>query len=106
MVESGESSGVTALGDAVNLASRVQALAAPGTIYLSEPTHRLVDGFVRCEFAGDHRIKGKAEPQRLYRLQGVKQGASRFTAAQARGLSPYVGREREPDVLEHGELSG
>ena len=86
---------MTALGDTVNLASRLQTLAEPGTVYLSEATQRLVQGLVETTFAGAHAIKGKAEPQKVYRLDAIRQGATRFDAAVGRGLSAYVGRERE-----------
>jgi class 3 adenylate cyclase len=96
----GESGQATALGDTVNLASRLQTLAEPGTVYLSEATHRLVQGLVDTAFAGAHPIKGKAEAQKVYRLGAIRKGATRFNAAVGRGLSAYVGRERELDVLE------
>ena len=96
----GESATMTALGDTVNLASRLQTLAEPGTVYLSEATQRLVQGLVETTFAGAHAIKGKAEPQKVYRLDSIRKGATRFEAAVGRGLSAYVGRERELDVLE------
>ena len=96
----GESGPTTALGDTVNLASRLQTLAEPGTVYLSEATQRLVQGLVETTFAGEHAIKGKAERQKVYRLEAIRRGATRFEAAVGRGLSAYVGRERELDVLE------
>jgi predicted ATPase len=96
----GESGPATALGDTVNLASRLQALAEPGAIYLSEATHRLVQGLVETTFAGELAVKGKAERQKVYRLQAIRLGATRFDAAVGRGLSPYVGRERELDLLD------
>jgi len=96
----GESDAMTALGDTVNLASRLQTLAEPGTVYVSEATQRLVDGLVETAFAGAHAIKGKAEPQNVYQLNGLRQGATRFEAAVGRGLTAYVGRERELDILE------
>ena len=65
----GGSGPVTALGDTVNLASRLQTLAEPGTVYLSETTQRLVQGLVETTFAGAHVIKGKAEPQKVWRLE-------------------------------------
>ena len=98
----GESAAMTALGDTVNLASRLQTLAEPGTVYLSEATQRLVQGLVETTFAGTHPIKGKAEPQRVYRLDSVREGATRFEAAVGRGLSTFVGREREMEILERG----
>jgi class 3 adenylate cyclase len=91
----GESGPVTALGDTVNLASRLQTLAEPGTVYLSETTQRLVQGLVETTFAGAHAIKGKPDLQQVYRLDAIRQGATRFDAALGRGLSTYVGRERE-----------
>ena len=96
----GESGQATALGDTVNLASRLQALAEPGTVYLSEATQRLVEGLVESTFAGTQAIKGKAEPQKVYRLDAIRQGATRFEAAIGRGLSAYVGRERELEILQ------
>jgi AAA ATPase domain/Adenylate and Guanylate cyclase catalytic domain len=98
----GESASMTALGDTVNLASRLQDLAEPGSVLLSEATNRLVEGMVEANFAGAHAIKGKVEPQRVYRLDSIRQGATRFEAAVGRGLSAYAGRERELEILEHG----
>ena len=69
---------------------------------MSEALHRLVQGMVEATFAGDHQIKGKAEPQKAYRLNALRQGATRFEAAVSRGLSTFVGRERELEVLERG----
>src|SRR5208283_4570974 len=57
----GESANMTALGDTVNLASRLQTLAEPGTVLLSEATHRLVEGLVEMSFAGEHPVRGKTE---------------------------------------------
>jgi class 3 adenylate cyclase len=99
---SADSANMTALGDTVNLASRLQTLAEPGTVLLSEATHHLVEGLVETTFAGSHVIKGKVEPQGVYRLNSIRKGATRFDAAVGRGLSAYVGRERELDVLERG----
>ena len=96
----GENTATTALGDTVNLAARLQTLAEPGTAALSEATERLVRGLVETTFAGVHPIKGKAEPQKVWRLDSLRQGATRFDAARGRGLSAYVGRERELEILE------
>jgi predicted ATPase len=91
---------VTALGDTVNLASRLQALAEPNTVMLSEATQRLVEGMVDSHFAGEHKVKGKTQLQRVFRLEAVRKRAMRFEAAVSRGLSAYVGRDRELETLE------
>jgi hypothetical protein len=96
----GESANATALGDTVNLASRLQTLAEPGTVLLSEATHRLVEGLVDVRFGGSHSIKGKAETQKVYGLDSIRHGTTRFLAAVGRGLTAYVGRERELEMLE------
>ena len=101
-VEDGADAGVTVLGDTVNFAARLQALAEPDSVFMSEATHRLVQGMVEATFAGEHQIKGKSEPQKVYRLDAVRHGATRFEAAVSRGLSAFVGRERELEVLERG----
>jgi tetratricopeptide (TPR) repeat protein len=61
-----------------------------------------VQGLVEASFAGDHPIKGKTEPQVVYRLDSIRQGATPFETAVSRGLSPFVGRERELEMLERG----
>ena len=93
-------SGITALGDTVNLASRIESEAATGEVLISEATHALVEGFVDATFAGERTVKGKSESQKLWRLDAVKQGVTRFDVARSRGLTPLVGRVRELERLE------
>lgn len=99
-VQEGTNTGATVLGDAVNVAARLRALCEPDSVFMSEATHRLLQGLVDASFAGEHRIEGKSEPQKAYRLDAVRRGATRFEAAVSRGLSPFVGRERELETLE------
>jgi class 3 adenylate cyclase len=99
-VPSGDGSTVTALGDTVNLAFRLQALAGPEGVVLSETTHRLVQGLADTEAAGEHEIKGKLERQRVFRLRRLREGASRFDWALSRGLTGYVGRSHELEMLD------
>ena len=90
----------TALGDTVNLASRIEAQAEGGTVLMSEATHALVEGFVEADYLGERELKGKAGPQKLWRLDAVREGVSRFDVAIGRGLTALVGRRREQEVLE------
>ena len=89
----GESGPLTALGDPVNLASRLQTLAGPGTVYLSEATQRLVQGLVETTFVGAHVIKGKAEPQKG-RRSGAKIGLPR-RGTKAEGNSRSTDQRRD-----------
>ena len=99
-VGAGGEARVTAIGDTVNLASRLQSLAEPGTVLLSEAANQLVQGLVASEFLGEFSIKGKSEAQRVYRLIGVTEGATRFGASVRRGLTAFVGRDQELARLE------
>ncbi len=99
-VDSGESTGVTAHGDIVNLASRLQNEATPGTVVMSEALLRQVEGLVESELAGLFRFKGKSELQSVHRLLSVRDNATRFDAAIARGLTSFIGRQSELAVLE------
>ena len=101
-VQGGVDAAVTVLGDTVNVASRLQALAEPDSVYMSEAMHRLVQGLVEASFAGHQEIKGKSEPQKVYRLDSVRRGTTRFEASVSRGLTIFVGRELELEVLERG----
>jgi class 3 adenylate cyclase len=99
-VQGGTDVGGTVLGDTVNFAARLQALAEPDSILMSEATYRLVQGMVEASFAGEHSVKGKAQAQKVFCLDGLRHGATRFEAAMSRGLSAFVGREDELVVLE------
>jgi class 3 adenylate cyclase len=94
------------LGDTVNFAARLQSIAEPNSVFISEATHRLVQGLVDTSFAGEQTIKGKSEPQNVYRINAVRQGVARFEVAVSRGLSAFVGREHELEVLERGLRKG
>ena len=69
---------------------------------MSEATHRLVEGLVEASFVGEHQIKGKSDAQKAYRLDGIRERATRFDAKVQRGLTRYVGRDRELEKLERG----
>src|SRR5271154_1937343 len=64
-IEGGADAAVTVLGDTVNFAARLQALAEPGSVFMSEATHRLVQGMVDATFTGEHPIRGKSERQKV-----------------------------------------
>ncbi len=90
----------TALGDTINLASRLESEAEPGGILISETAQKLTEAFVESTFAGKRKIKGKAAPQGVYKVLGLKKEAERFDAALHYGLTPFVGREEEMSELE------
>src|SRR5262249_19723404 len=58
----------TAIGDTTNLASRVQTLAAPGTVVVSDATRRLAGPSVETRDLGLQRVKGKSEPVHVFEV--------------------------------------
>ncbi len=81
-------------GDAVNTASRVQAAAGPGSVLVDVPTQRLTGSAIAFADAGEHTLKGKAEPQRLWRATRVLSavgGSQRVDGLEA----PLTGRDAE-----------
>jgi class 3 adenylate cyclase/tetratricopeptide (TPR) repeat protein len=88
-----------AVGDTVNLAARLEQLSAPGSILVSESTLRLTEGLFRFEALGNKIVKGKADPIAVYRILGSGRSRSRFEARAQKGLTRFVGRERELEIL-------
>ena len=91
----------TAIGDTINLASRMESLAKPGTALLSRNTHRLVKDYFDLNPLGPLEVKGKEEPQEAFEL--VKAGRSGYPAGSihGQGADPVCG-EREL----HGRFNG
>ena len=91
-----------AVGDTVNLASRMEGLAKPGTTYVTGETFRLTEGLFRFEALGREEIKGKEEPVNVYQVIAPSTRRTRFDVSAERGLTPLVGRERELEILLDG----
>ena len=90
----------TAQGLTVGLAQRMESLAESGHIVLSEHTARLVEGYFRLQDLGRTKVKGVAEPIGVFELEGASELRTRLQVAQARGLTRFVGRDAEMNVLE------
>jgi hypothetical protein len=90
----------TALGDSVNVASRLEHAAPPGGILISQATYRQVQGIFEAELLPPLSVKGKAEPLQAYRVSGVLPGARRTPARGVAGVeTPTIGRAAEFELL-------
>ena len=91
-----------AVGDTVNLASRMESLAEPGTTYVTEDTFKLTEGLFRFEALGGKKVKGKKDPVKVYRVIATSSRRTRFDVSAERGLTPFIGKERELEILLDG----
>jgi class 3 adenylate cyclase len=90
----------TALGDAVNVAARMQTAAQPGTVLITANTLRLAGEVFEVEDLGGLDVKGKAEPVHAYRVVARRAEPGRKRGLERVGLvSPMVGREGSLDIL-------
>ena len=99
----------TAIGDTTNLAARMEQMAEPGGVYLTESTYRPLTEYFDFEDLGLRDVKGKAEKVHVYKALAERDVRTRLDAAVARGLSPFCGREREVETLKglwHEALGG
>ena len=87
------------VGDAPNLAARLQGLAAHNSVIIAPATQRLASGQFDFEDMGEQSLKGIAQPVRAWRVIGVRHVESRFQAARVAPLTPLVGREAECTLL-------
>jgi class 3 adenylate cyclase len=90
----------TAMGDTTNLAARLETAADPGSILVSESTHRLAKEFFEFSPADTLQVKGKQEPVEAFRLLRPTEVDTRIGASVAKGLTRFVGRSREMDTLQ------
>jgi class 3 adenylate cyclase/predicted ATPase len=99
LISQGASDRDSVIGDTPNLAARLQALAEPGTVVISQATRRLIGGLFELDELGPQRLKGFAEPLTAWRVAGAGRAEDRFEARQTTALTPLVGREEEIALL-------
>ena len=98
IVGEGASEERTVLGETPNLAARLQGIAPPGGVVIAAVTRDLVEGRIQMEALEAVQLKGFSEPVQAY-LAITVQTASRFEAATIRGLTSFVSRESELQLL-------
>ena len=98
MIGEGAAREWTVLGDAPNLAARLQTFAEPGTVLIAPTTHRLIGDLFECRALGPREIKGLADPMQVWQALRPADVANRFWARRA-AYPPTVGRAEEIELL-------
>lgn len=103
------------VGHAINLAARMEQMAAPGSILITEYTRQLIEGYFDLNALGAAEIKGVEEPLTVCEVLGVGPLRTRLQVSARRGLTRFVGRQSEMDHLQraldyakqgHGQIVG
>jgi len=89
----------TAVGETTHLAARMEQLAQPGTVLIAPATFDLVEGRIAARPLGPVPVKGRSDPVEVYEVSGIGPARSRLQAAARRGLTRFVGRGAEIEVL-------
>ncbi|MBI3798994.1 MAG: AAA family ATPase, partial [Deltaproteobacteria bacterium] len=105
----------TPIGHSTSLASRMESLATPGAVLVSEDTQKLTEGYFEFKALGAARVKGVSDPVHIYEVLGVGPLRTRLQVAARRGLVRFVGRQAELDQMKraleqaktgHGQIVG
>jgi class 3 adenylate cyclase len=88
------------VGHSTNLAARMEQMATPGSILITEYTRKLVEGYFELKALGAAEIKGVEAPLNVYEVQGVGPLRTRLQVAVGRGLTRFVGRQREMEQMQ------
>jgi class 3 adenylate cyclase len=99
VIASGGGTESEVFGDTANIAARVQSAADPDTVLVSASANRLISGLFVVEGRGAHQLKGIAQPLELYRIVRLTGARSRLAASAVHGLTPFVGRVDEVELL-------
>ncbi|MEM7024105.1 MAG: adenylate/guanylate cyclase domain-containing protein, partial [Pseudomonadota bacterium] len=93
------SDSVDLVGGTPNVAARLQEVATPNAVVISDSTHKLAQGRFVCDSLGDHALKGITEPVEVFRVKAESRASSRFEVAMQAGLTPLVDRQEEIALL-------
>jgi class 3 adenylate cyclase/predicted ATPase len=91
----------TPIGHTANLASRMQVLAPIGSIAATEQVRKLCEGYFLFNGLGPTQVKGMSQPVNVYEVTGFGPLRTRLQRAAGRGLTMFVGRQREMEALKH-----
>jgi class 3 adenylate cyclase/uncharacterized protein YcbX len=91
----------TPIGHSTSLAARMQALAPIGSIATTEAVRKLCDGYFLLKDLGPTRVKGVSEPIHVFEVTGLGPLRTRLQRSAGRGLTKFVGRQREMDAMQH-----
>ena len=103
------------VGNSINIASRMESIAVPGSIVASEHTHNLTEGYFAFKALGATPIKGLPAPLAVFEVLGLGPLRTRLQVSASRGLARFVGRARELEQLReararaqagHGQIVG
>ena len=99
-IGAGERQEQLALGETPNLAARLQELAEPDTVVISNASHELAQGYFEFDALGEHLLRGVEASMMIYRALRESGVRNRLDIASARGLTPLVGRESAVALLQ------
>ena len=88
-----------ALGETLNIAARLEALAPVNSLVISSATQRLVSGWFATESLGQKRLKGISKPMEVFRVLSESDAQTRLDIRRKHGFSPFVGRQEEMKLL-------
>jgi class 3 adenylate cyclase/tetratricopeptide (TPR) repeat protein len=91
----------TPIGHSTSLAARMQALAPTGSIAATGATRKLCEGYFTFKSLGPTVVKGVSEPIEVFEVTGLGLLRTRLARAASRGLTKFIGRQREMDALKH-----
>ena len=103
------------VGHSTNLAARMEQLATPGSIVISEYTQKLTEGYFELKALGAADIKGVEEPLNVYEVLGAGPLRTRLQVSARRGMTRFVGRQTEQEQMSraleqakagHGQVVG
>jgi class 3 adenylate cyclase/tetratricopeptide (TPR) repeat protein len=98
-IETGGHTEYTPVGHVTNLAARMQTAAPAGSIAASEATERLCEGYFEFRALGPTAVKGLNAPVEVYEVVRAGPLKTHFQLAARRGLTRFVGREREMGAI-------
>ena len=103
------------VGHSTNLAARMEQLANPGSIVVTEHTQKLTDGYFNFQALGKTKVKGAEEPIPIFEVTGAGPLRTRLQVSARRGLTRFVGRHAEMEQIKqaleqakagHGQIVG